>query len=101
MISHCLSEYGKIHKSEKSFNNHIGVPLSLVRMPINSDFAVFEIGMNTKGEILKLANLVKPHIAIVNNVGEAHIGNFNSKKELIKEKLSILKALINGGNFNN
>ena len=51
MISHCLSEYGKIHKSEKSFNNHI--PLSLVRMPINSDFAVFEIGMNTKGEILK------------------------------------------------
>jgi len=99
MISHCLSEYGKIHKSEKSFNNHIGVPLSLVRMPINSDFAVFEIGMNTKGEILKLANLVKPHIAIVNNVGEAHIGNFNSKKELIKEKLSILKALINGGNL--
>ena len=85
MISSCLVDYGKVHKSERSFNNHIGVPLSLARMPIDVDYAVFEIGMNNKGEILKLTNLIKPHIGIVNNVGEAHIGNFHSKKDLIEE----------------
>ena len=99
MISNCLIDYGKVHKSERSFNNHIGVPLSLARMPIDVDYAVFEIGMNNKGEILKLTNLIKPHIGIVNNVGEAHIGNFNSKKDLIEEKLSISKGITNEGSL--
>ena len=98
MISSCLVDYGKVHKSERSFNNHIGVPLSLARMPIDVDYAVFEIGMNNKGEILKLTNLIKPHIGIVNNVGEAHIGNFHSKKDLI-EKLSIIEGIADGGSL--
>ena len=99
MISSCLIDYGRVHKSERSFNNHIGVPLSLSRMPIDVDYAVFEIGMNNKGEILKLTNLIKPHIGIVNNVGEAHIGNFNSKKDLIEEKLSITKGIVDDGSL--
>ena len=99
MISSCLVDYGKVHKSERSFNNHIGVPLSLARMPIDVDYAVFEIGMNNKGEILKLTNLIKPHIGIVNNVGEAHIGNFHSKKDLIEEKLSIIEGIADGGSL--
>lgn len=99
MISHFLSHCGKTHKSEKSYNNFIGVPLSLVRMPKDSKYAVYEIGMNKKGEISKLANLVKPHIGIVNNVGEAHLGNFLSREDLIKEKLSIIDGITNFGNL--
>ena len=99
IISHCLSHCDQTHKSEKSYNNYIGVPLSLARMPKDSKYAVYEIGMNKKGEISKLTNLVRPHIGIVNNVGEAHLGNFLSKEDLIKEKLSIVNGITNFGDL--
>ena len=99
MIAHCLSEFGKVHKSKKSYNNHIGVPLSLSNMPKDSDYAIFEIGMNKKGEISNLANILKPHIGIVNNAGKAHIGFFDNEKEIVKEKLSIVDGIVDGGNL--
>ena len=76
-----------------SFNNHLGVPLSLANMPSETDFGVFEVGTNHPGEILPLANLVQPHVAIVLNVGVAHIENFADQNALKTEKLSIFKAL--------
>ncbi len=99
MIAHCLSEFGKVHKSKKSYNNHIGVPLSLSNMPKDADYAIFEIGMNKKGEISNLANILKPHIGIVNNAGKAHIGFFDNEMEIIKEKLSIVDGIVDGGNL--
>ena len=53
MISSCLIDYGKVHKSERSFNNHIGVPLSLSRVPDNTNYCILELGMNKVGEIKK------------------------------------------------
>ncbi len=76
-----------------SFNNHIGVPLSLSNMPASTLQGVFEVGTNHPGEIEPLARLIDPCVAIVLNVGSAHIENFENKKALRKEKLSIFNAL--------
>lgn len=83
--------------SSGSFNNHIGVPVSLMRTPRGSSTAIYEIGTNHPGEIDKLTELVKPSIAICLNVQEAHIGNFKSKSELQREKLSIFSGLVPNG----
>jgi UDP-N-acetylmuramoyl-tripeptide--D-alanyl-D-alanine ligase len=76
MLRACLTPYGATHAPEKSYNNHWGVPLTLARMPAETEFGVFEIGMNHAGEIAPLSKLVAPHIAIVTNVLPVHIGNF-------------------------
>jgi len=72
----CASSPETVHAPEKSFNNHWGVPLTLARMPRDTGFAVFEIGMNHAGEIRPLAGMVRPHVAIVTNVLPVHVGNF-------------------------
>ena len=61
----CCRAVGKVHASDKSFNNHWGVPLTLARMPEDCDYGVFEIGMNHAGEIRPLVKMVRPHVAIV------------------------------------
>lgn len=88
-----LSGVGKTHASVASYNNHWGVPLSLARMPADSEYGVFEIGTNHPGEIGPLAELVSPDVAVVLNVAPAHIGNFRDMEELIAEKLSIMEGL--------
>ncbi len=75
-LRHALDACGKVHASDKSFNNHWGVPLSLARMPADTDYAIFEIGMNHAGEIRPLVKLVRPHIAIVTLIAAAHLGYF-------------------------
>ncbi len=76
-----------------SFNNHIGVPLSLANTPAQSKFAVFEVGTNHPGEIEPLARMVAPDVALLLNVQSAHIENFHNWEELKKEKLSIFNAI--------
>ena len=79
--------------SPLSFNNHIGVPLSLLNSPFDDKPCfTFEIGTNNPGEIGPLTRLVCPDIAVLLNVHNAHIGNFGSHKDLAKEKLDIFKA---------
>ena len=85
------------HKSEGSYNNHWGVPLTLTRMPRESKFGVFEIGMNHPGEILPLAELVQPKIAVVTNIKPVHVEAFDSLGDVAIEKLSIVNGLIKGG----
>src|SRR3546814_4116638 len=65
-------EPGSAHRSLKSYNNHTGVPLSLARMPRETRFGVFEMGMNHAGELAALTRLVRPHIAIVTAIAPAH-----------------------------
>ncbi|HAV49784.1 MAG TPA: UDP-N-acetylmuramoylalanyl-D-glutamyl-2, 6-diaminopimelate--D-alanyl-D-alanine ligase, partial [Brevundimonas sp.] len=67
---------GPAHASVKSYNNHIGVPLTLARMPRETARAVFEIGMNAPGEIAPLSQMVRPHVACVTTVGPVHIEAF-------------------------
>ena len=97
MISSALSTLGLTYSNPGSFNNHVGVPYTLVNMSRNIEFGVFEIGMNNSNEISKLARLVKPNIAIITNVSEAHIGNFKSIKEVIKAKAEIFEGLVDKG----
>ncbi|MBY0567566.1 MAG: UDP-N-acetylmuramoyl-tripeptide--D-alanyl-D-alanine ligase [Hyphomonadaceae bacterium] len=93
----CLSASGPTHRSVKSYNNHWGVPLTLSRMPRESQFAVFEIGMNHRGEILPLTQLVKPHAALVTTIAPAHVENLGSLEAVADEKGDIYAGLEPGG----
>jgi murE/murF fusion protein len=97
LLGKTLSEYGKTYFSQKSYNNHIGVPLSLCNLENDHKYGVFEIGMSNPGEIRRLSNLVKPNIAIITNIGEAHIENFNSLNNIAKAKSEIIENINQGG----
>jgi UDP-N-acetylmuramoyl-tripeptide--D-alanyl-D-alanine ligase len=97
MLRAMLAPAGNTHASQKSYNNHWGVPLSLALMPKRSDFGVFEIGMNHAGEITPLTKLVRPHIAIVTWVAPVHIEFFNSIADIADAKSEIFDGLEQGG----
>jgi len=89
---------GPAHASIKSYNNHIGVPLTLARMPQATQRAVFEIGMNAPGEIAPLSKMVRPHAACVTTVGPVHIEAFaDGEAGVAREKASIFEGLTPGG----
>ena len=96
-MRHVLSSVGKVHASDKSFNNHWGVPLTLARMPEDCDYAIFEIGMNHPGEIRPLVKLVRPHIAVVTLIAAAHLGHFKSLDEIARAKAEIFEGVEPGG----
>ncbi|MBL8531491.1 MAG: UDP-N-acetylmuramoyl-tripeptide--D-alanyl-D-alanine ligase [Hyphomonadaceae bacterium] len=93
----CLAASGATHRSVKSYNNHWGVPLTMARMPAESRFAVFEIGMNHRGEILPLTQLVRPHAALVTAIAPAHVENLGSLEAIADEKGDIYAGLEPGG----
>ena len=97
MLAGALAKSGATHAAVKSFNNHIGVPLSLARLPRTAHYGVFEIGMNHAGEIAKLVKLVRPHCAIITAIGMAHIKNFPDIKALAAAKAEIFSALMPDG----
>ena len=92
-----LHEALGIPLSQGSLNNHIGVPLTMVRTPRDVSASVIEIGTNHPGEIKPLSELAGPTIAVVLNVLSAHIGNFENQTALRREKLSIAEGLQDGG----
>ena len=93
----CLAASGATHRSIKSYNNHWGVPLTLSRMPKDSRFAAFEIGMNHRGEIEPLTKLVKPHAALVTTIAPAHVENLGSLEAVADEKGDVYAGLEPGG----
>ncbi len=97
MLRLCLSDAGATHASEKSYNNHWGVPLTLARMPKSAAYAVFEIGMNHAGEIAPLTRLVRPHAAIVTTVDPVHLEYFGSVEAIAEAKAEIFQGLTPGG----
>ncbi len=97
MLRLALSANGATHASRASFNNHWGVPLSLARMPRDTRFGIFEVGMNHAGEITPLARLVRPHIAIVTTVAAAHLEAFRDISEIAEAKAEIFLGLEPGG----
>jgi UDP-N-acetylmuramoyl-tripeptide--D-alanyl-D-alanine ligase len=88
---------GRAHRSVKSYNNHTGVPLSLSRMPRETRFGVFEMGMNHAGELAHLTRLVRPHVAIVTAIAPAHREFFASEEEIADAKAEIFEGLEPGG----
>ncbi|MEP2379516.1 UDP-N-acetylmuramoyl-tripeptide--D-alanyl-D-alanine ligase, partial [Parasphingorhabdus sp.] len=91
------SSIGKVHRSLKSYNNHVGVPLSLSRMPQTTKYGVFEMGMNHAGELSALTQLVQPDAAIITAVAPAHIGHFSGEEEIADAKGEIFEGLREGG----
>jgi len=88
---------GKAHRSLKSYNNHVGVPLSLARMPRDTRFGVFEMGMNHAGELAALTALVRPHVALVTTVALAHGAFFADESAIADAKGEIFRGLQPGG----
>jgi UDP-N-acetylmuramoyl-tripeptide--D-alanyl-D-alanine ligase len=93
-----LLRAGRAHASVKSYNNHIGVPLTLARMPRDTERAVFEIGMNHADEITPLVRMVQPHAVAITTVAQAHIENFaDGEAGVARAKAEIFDGLIPGG----
>jgi UDP-N-acetylmuramoyl-tripeptide--D-alanyl-D-alanine ligase len=97
MLRAILAGQGATHAAEASYNNHWGVPLTLARMPVDSRFAVIEIGMNHPGEIAPLARLARLDVAMVTTVAPAHLEAFESVEGIAHEKASIFDGLVPGG----
>ena len=88
---------GPTHKSVKSYNNHTGVPLSLARMPADTFYGLFEMGMNHAGELATLTQLVRPHVALVTAIAPAHIEHFDNIEGIADAKGEIFQGLEPGG----
>ena len=97
MLRATLSGQGRTHAAEASYNNHWGVPLTLARMPADTDFAVIEIGMNHAGEIAPLARLSRLDVALITTVAAAHLEAFASVDGIAHEKAAIFDGLLPGG----
>jgi len=97
MLRAVLQMQGKCHAAEASYNNHWGVPLTLARMPADTDFAVIEIGMSNPGEISPLSKMARPHVAMVTTVAAAHLASFDSLAGIAQEKACIMDGLEAGG----
>jgi UDP-N-acetylmuramoyl-tripeptide--D-alanyl-D-alanine ligase len=92
-----LTEQGHAAASAASYNNHWGVPLSLARMPKETAFGIFEIGMNHAGEIRKLVGQVRPHVAVITTIAPAHIEFFGTLDAIADAKAEILEGIEPGG----
>ena len=99
LVGFALKNYGKVYHSPHSYNNKFGVPLSLSNLKRDTEYGIFEIGMDKKGEIDHLSKIVKPEIAIITNIAEAHFKNFNTLKDIAKAKAEIINNIHKGGNI--
>lgn len=100
-IKHALQEAlatsGKVHANLASLNNLFGVPLTLARIPEDSDYVIVEIGMSHRDEIRPLVKLVRPHITLITHVAPGHIGFFKNLKEIAEAKAEIFEGSCDGG----
>jgi UDP-N-acetylmuramoyl-tripeptide--D-alanyl-D-alanine ligase len=97
MIASVLSQKYKIKKTEGNYNNHIGVPLTLFQLEEGDEAIVVEMGMNHAGEIHKLSMAATPDIAVITNIGDAHIENFENREGILQAKLEITDGLHENG----
>ena len=87
-----FARLGKTHATQGNFNNHIGMPLTILNCPDDADFLVLEMGSNHPGEIAHLCEIAEPDVGVVTNVGTAHIEFFGSCEGIAKEKGTLLGA---------
>jgi alanine racemase len=93
MISKLLSSKYRVFSAYKNFNNQIGLPMSIFELTSQHEVAVLELGMNHLGEIAELSETACPDIAVITNIGSAHIGNLGSVENIRKAKLEIIEGL--------
>jgi UDP-N-acetylmuramoyl-tripeptide--D-alanyl-D-alanine ligase len=97
LVASVLATTFDVHKTAGNLNNHIGLPLTVLGMPDDTEVVVLEMGMNNLGEISKLSQLAKPDIAMVTNIGESHIGYLGSREKIAQAKLEICDGLSKNG----
>jgi len=93
LIAAVLSQHGHVLKTQANYNNEIGVPKTLLELEPTHDYAVVEMGMRAKGEIALLADVAQPDIAVITNVGTAHIGRLGSEEAIAQAKCELLSQL--------
>ncbi|TXC81860.1 UDP-N-acetylmuramoyl-tripeptide--D-alanyl-D-alanine ligase [Metabacillus litoralis] len=97
MVSAVLETTFKVHKTKGNFNNHIGLPLTILSMTEDTEIAILEMGMSGRGEIELLSKLAKPDVAIITNIGEAHLLDLGSRDAIAEAKLEIATGLKDKG----
>ena len=97
MLAAILSHGGKVHATAGNFNNHIGVPLTLLQLSAHDDFSVIEMGASSGGEIEYLTQLAQPNVALVNNIMPAHVEGFGSVDAIARAKAEIYQSLNDDG----
>ncbi len=97
MLRLVLSDQGNVSASYGNLNNHWGLPLSLSRMPAETDFGLFELGMNSPGEIRPLSEMTRPNVAIITTVEPVHAAFFSSVEEIADAKAEIFEGVVDGG----
>lgn len=99
MTASLLGTTYRVHKTKGNFNNHIGLPLTLLQMDESTEMAVIEMGMSGRGEIEFLSKLVRPEAAIITNIGESHLLQLGTRENIARAKTEILSGLKPGGLF--
>ncbi|QBG46255.1 UDP-N-acetylmuramoyl-tripeptide--D-alanyl-D-alanine ligase [Verrucomicrobia bacterium S94] len=97
MCADVLSMDGPTHRTAGNFNNHIGLPLTMLDMPQQARYGVFEIGMNHPGEIGPLTDLLRPKYGIITTIGNAHREAFQSLQEIANEKMKLAERILDSG----
>ncbi|MCY7782217.1 MULTISPECIES: UDP-N-acetylmuramoyl-tripeptide--D-alanyl-D-alanine ligase [unclassified Bacillus (in: firmicutes)] len=97
MIHAVLGTRYRVHKTGGNFNNHIGLPLTVLAMPEDTEIAVLEMGMSAKGEIDLLSRLANPEVAVITNIGESHMQELGSREGIAEAKLEIINGLKEDG----
>ena len=91
-----LSPVGKVHATEGNYNNHIGLPYTILNCPKNADFLVVEMGTNHPGEIKVLCDIALPDVGVLTNIGSAHLEFFGSREAIAQEKGELLRCAKKG-----
>jgi UDP-N-acetylmuramoyl-tripeptide--D-alanyl-D-alanine ligase len=99
LVAAVLSTAYRVHKTEGNLNNHIGLPLTILRMKEDTEIAVLEMGMSARGEIERLSEIANPDIAVITNIGEAHLQDLGSREAIAEAKFEIVSGLKENGVF--
>ncbi|WP_340372609.1 UDP-N-acetylmuramoyl-tripeptide--D-alanyl-D-alanine ligase [Peribacillus sp. FSL E2-0218] len=97
MTAALLATTYKVHKTNGNFNNHLGLPLTVLSIEEDTEAAVLEMGMSSRGEIEFLSKMAKPDVAIITNIGESHLLDLGSREEIANAKLEIVEGLAKDG----
>ncbi|MCK9481196.1 MAG: UDP-N-acetylmuramoyl-tripeptide--D-alanyl-D-alanine ligase [Bacteroidia bacterium] len=97
LLKRVLSVKYKVHATPGNFNNHIGLPLTLLSMPVDTEIALLELGTNQKGDIEQLCNICQPDFGLITNVGKEHLEGFGSVEAVAHEESHLYNFLLMHG----